>query len=240
VHVCARTKTQRLRFEELSIEADEIGDALKLADRDEALDKVRSGERGGIENGSGPDGDAERAGDGDAPTRWGAQPLYRLYRGDPWALDRPLTTFGRQAGDVLAEQRGRARTAVEKVGQLGEASHEYVTKALDTEHGEALSKIARWAVVTSDPAYLRAFSKLAADPQNGHREWDDRELAAFQRVQGETRAMSLTDASGGFMVPFQLDPPSSSRARAARTRFARSAGRSSPPAMCGTVSRPPA
>jgi predicted phage gp36 major capsid-like protein len=49
-------------------------------------------------------------------------------------------------------------------------------------------------------SYETAFVKLLGDPVHGHMLWDGPESDAFRRVtevQGEMRAMSLTDASGG-------------------------------------------
>jgi HK97 family phage major capsid protein len=54
-------------------------------------------------------------------------------------------------------------------------------------------------LATSSPAYLRAWSKLARN--NGHSLTPEE-----QRSIEQVRAMSLTDAAGGFLVPFQLDP----------------------------------
>lgn len=67
-------------------------------------------------------------------------------------------------------------------------------------------RAAQWAFATSDPLYRTAFLKLATDPNRGHLEWTREEQSAFARVQNVARAMSLTDANGGFMVPFTLDP----------------------------------
>ena len=68
---------------------------------------------------------------------------------------------------------------------------------------------ARWAIATGDPDYEGALSKLVADPTHGHLTWTAGESKAYTRVAGvqaEQKAMGLTDASGGFMVPFTLDP----------------------------------
>src|SRR5215217_2284519 len=66
---------------------------------------------------------------------------------------------------------------------------------------------AGFTIATSDPQYMRAFSKWFADPIAGHREWDARELAAWQKVTSETRAMALgAVGTGGALVPYQLDP----------------------------------
>jgi HK97 family phage major capsid protein len=55
------------------------------------------------------------------------------------------------------------------------------------------SVLARQILLTSSPEYLRGWSKLAMG--KGH-----------AMSPEESRAMSLTDANGGFLVPFQLDP----------------------------------
>lgn len=124
---------------------------------------------------------------------------------DPWEHDLPQ--FGQTREGTLAMLVGRARTAIERCTAL-DSGRERITRALDDPEigSESQSKIARWTVATSDPAYARAFYKLAADPDNGHREFDEVELRAFRRVKSEARAMGLTDTAGGFLVPFQLDP----------------------------------
>jgi HK97 family phage major capsid protein len=68
---------------------------------------------------------------------------------------------------------------------------------------------ARWASATGDPEYLTAFATMLGDPERGHMLWTPAEQAAWRRVhllRQEMRAMSLTDANGGFMVPLTLDP----------------------------------
>ena len=68
---------------------------------------------------------------------------------------------------------------------------------------------AMWAVAAGDEQYMRAFATLCADPTRGHLLWTPAEADAYRaaaRVQAELRAMSLTDAQGGFMTPMVLDP----------------------------------
>lgn len=74
-------------------------------------------------------------------------------------------------------------------------------------HEQALA--VRWALASSHDAYMGAFCKLLADPQRGHMLWSGAEQAAYVKVAhvaAELKAMSLTDANGGFLVPFTLDP----------------------------------
>lgn len=155
--------------------------------------------------------EGQRAGVVERATRPGATESgsYRApitSQSDPWEHDDPAPGFAREG--TLSALLGRARNAIERSTAASDDGRQRITRALDdSETGsEARSKIARWTIATSDPAYRSAFFKLAADPQNGHREFTERELAAFQRVQSEARAMSLTDAAGGYLVPFQLDP----------------------------------
>jgi HK97 family phage major capsid protein len=64
------------------------------------------------------------------------------------------------------------------------------------------SRIARHCLVTSSPAYLRAWSKMATNRNHQLTPAESRALEAAENY----RAMSLTDSAGGFLVPFQLDP----------------------------------
>jgi len=118
--------------------------------------------------------------------------------GDPWSPD---TVKAHPVRDV-------ARAAVERAPDIAPAGRERVIRAVEESDrpAESVTKLSRWAACTSDPAYRSAWVKLAADPVGGHREWTADELRAFQRVQSESRAMSLTDSAGGYLVPFQMDP----------------------------------
>lgn len=109
---------------------------------------------------------------------------------DPWAEKAATPT----------EARSLALTAIERSTAPDHA------KQTATVLAERNSTAARWAQVTSDPAYLRAFYKLWNDPQRGHLEWTPEEHQAHAEVVTFQRAASLTDASGGYMVPFSLDP----------------------------------
>jgi HK97 family phage major capsid protein len=79
-------------------------------------------------------------------------------------------------------------------------------KVTDMLEGREAGRAARWAVAVSDPAYERAFAKVLRDPQRGHLNWSETERAAYSRVNDLARSMTLTDANGGYLVPFTLDP----------------------------------
>jgi HK97 family phage major capsid protein len=114
---------------------------------------------------------------------------------NPWDLSE-MRTFNRTAEDIGGELRARALCAIEKMPGMNQSRREAATHILeefDNEKGD----ISKMALYTSTPAYLRAFAKAARG-----------QMAAFtpDEQAAVTRAMSLTDAAGGFLVPFQLDP----------------------------------
>jgi HK97 family phage major capsid protein len=120
---------------------------------------------------------------------------------NPWDLSE-MRTFNRTPAEVGTELRARALSAVEKMPGMNQARREGATQIIemwDNERGD----IARLALESSTPAYLRAFAKAARGEMNS---FTPDEQAAVGRVNGVARAMSLTDSAGGFLVPFQLDP----------------------------------
>ena len=68
---------------------------------------------------------------------------------------------------------------------------------------------ARMVAATGSDSYLRAFSKLLANPAQGHLTWTRQEQDAFQQVEqlrGEMRSMSTIDNQGGYAAPLIIDP----------------------------------
>jgi HK97 family phage major capsid protein len=118
------------------------------------------------------------------------------------------------AGDpgISGRPFGEARKVIDgavRSGQLPDHAAQAATKLVEQGTTRDRSLAARWAVAAGDPAYLRAFGKLLADPERGHMLWSPEEQSAYRianEVHTELRAMSLTDAAGGFMVPLTLDP----------------------------------
>ena len=109
------------------------------------------------------------------------------------AVDRNADVLSAQAGDTLEEL---VRDPDER-----------------DRHGLA----GRYLEAVSDPDYESAFWRLLRDPQFGHVEMSGAEVEAVRRTRsiarerdyienGRERAMSLTTTSGGFAVPFVLDP----------------------------------
>ncbi len=66
--------------------------------------------------------------------------------------------------------------------------------------------MARWSAPRSSPVRPCGRRPLMRNPTTGQFEWTDAERQAFARVQELQREMNLTDASGGYIVPFTLDP----------------------------------
>ncbi|MEV0190210.1 phage major capsid protein [Kitasatospora purpeofusca] len=112
----------------------------------------------------------------------------------------------RSAG--LSELRSRALDAVEKAPGMPDSARELGTRLIEAETDQN-SRLARFTITASNPAYLSAFTKLMQDPERGHLEWNINEQRAFQEVRELTRAMNLgggSGSAGGFLVPYQLDP----------------------------------
>lgn len=102
-----------------------------------------------------------------------------------------------EALDVLArterDQPHLRRAALDAIARSVEA----------TDGGDVMAQYVR---VAADLDYLTGFHKLLRNPALGQHEWTDDERRAFARTQQLQRAMALTDAAGGYMVPFALDP----------------------------------
>lgn len=119
---------------------------------------------------------------------------------NPWDLTE-VRTFGRDSGEVASELRARALSAIEKMQSASDNVRAAATKIIE-EFDTTDSKLARQVLVTSSPAYLRAWSKMA---RNAQHTLSADEVRAMNEVN-TFRAMSLTDNAGGYLVPFQLDP----------------------------------
>lgn len=117
--------------------------------------------------------------------------------GSPWDLSEMrmgLTRF-----DRARELHTRALDAIEQAPGMSAESREVATRIVD-DWDNKKGELAERVLALSDPDYLSAFMKIAPTFNYGSEGFTDNERAAF------SRAMSLTDAAGGFLVPFQLDP----------------------------------
>ncbi|WP_439030223.1 phage major capsid protein [Gordonia terrae] len=164
-------------------------------EHDAALAEIRSASSAGASDSEARD--ENRGGGGDVDivdtTRHrGAPSLGGKYR-NPW--DTSEVRYG-QAG-TADELRHRAEDAIERMPhasqKVREASAGFVERAGDD------TRMAELVLGTSSPEYAKAFFKVvrAQGQMAGLEAGEQRALS---------RAMSLTDANGGFAVPFQLDP----------------------------------
>ena len=115
---------------------------------------------------------------------------------NPWNLEE-VNIWNRSKQEIAGELRARAVSAIEKMSGTNDVRRQKMTEIIeefDTEDG----KLARQALITSHPDYLRAFNKLSRNPSAANLN-----PAEQQAVE---RAMSLTDGEGGYLIPFQLDP----------------------------------
>ncbi|MEX7470177.1 phage major capsid protein [Mycobacterium adipatum] len=116
---------------------------------------------------------------------------------NPWDL-RDMRTYGRAPEEVTGEYKARALSAVEKMQGASDSVRQAAATILE-RYDDKQSTLAKQCLATSSPVYLRAWSKLARDQRES--------LTAEERQAiAEVRAMGLTDANGGYLVPFQLDP----------------------------------
>jgi HK97 family phage major capsid protein len=125
-------------------------------------------------------------------TRSSAPMLGGKYR-DPWNLtDMRYSHNGN--GDEL---RARAFDAIERMPHATDKVREISTRMIENDGEE--TPLARMVLATTSTDYTAAFTKVVRSKG---------QLAALSggEQQALSRAMSLTDADGGFLVPFQLDP----------------------------------
>lgn len=134
-----------------------------------------------------------QAGDVDVvdKTRSSAPMLGGKYR-NPW--DTSEMRYGR--GGTGEELRARALDAIERMPHANDKVREVSTGLIERDGGE---RMAEMVLATTSPEYSAAFTKVVRSKG---------QLAALSSVEQQalSRAMSLTDADGGYLVPFQLDP----------------------------------
>jgi HK97 family phage major capsid protein len=116
---------------------------------------------------------------------------------NPWDL-RDMSVYGRSPDEVSGEYRARALSAIEKMSGASDNVRQAATTILE-RYDDKQSTLAKQCLATSSPVYLRAWSKLARDQRESLTSEERQAIA-------EVRAMGLTDANGGYLVPFQLDP----------------------------------
>ena len=186
-------------FTELRQEFATVDKHRKKLEREAQIAEVRSAAQGigsfRIERGTLAPGSSSGGYDRDAILEPDSVEEHRFR--NPWDMSE-VRTFGRPTEDVNTELRSRALAAIERMPVANDKVREAATKIVE-EFDDKHATLARQAIMTSSPTYMRAWSKMARN--------EPHLLSAEEsRALGEVRAMSLTDANGGYLVPFQLDP----------------------------------
>jgi HK97 family phage major capsid protein len=121
---------------------------------------------------------------------------------DPWDL-RGIRVYSREPARVAAELHARALAAIEKMPACSDAIRATATRIFEG-CDDRDSRLAKHILLTSRPAYLRAWAKL----MNNKPHLTPEERHAFTEVQehrAATRALTTTDIQSGYLLPFQLD-----------------------------------
>jgi HK97 family phage major capsid protein len=130
-------------------------------------------------------------------------PNFLRHRGDPYEdLDRVRGANLSDRNEV-AGMRTRAQYAIELAGEY--MTEDQQERAEGLVRGDRRGRIAQHILLTGSAAYQRAFESLLANAGNPALLEDD-EAIAYKLAEAHRRAMTLTDAAGGFLVPFTLDP----------------------------------
>ena len=121
----------------------------------------------------------------------------------PRDRDHPTRTTETGTGVKVRDQ---ALAANERADFLPEKSREHMEATIRADD-DPENRLARFVVETSDRDYFRAFAAWMRDPVSGGHEWTEPERAAVRRVKLLERAMALgAGGTGGFLVPYELDP----------------------------------
>ncbi|MFI6337834.1 phage major capsid protein [Streptomyces sp. NPDC050535] len=133
----------------------------------------------------------------------GDGPHFMRQRGNPYEeLDR-IRGANLNDRDIRGDLRSRALYAVELAAEMiTEDQQERVERLVRSDRR---GRIAQHLLLTGSDEYLRAFESLLENAGNPAL-LDADETAAYRLAEAHRRAMTLTDAAGGFLVPFTLDP----------------------------------
>jgi HK97 family phage major capsid protein len=203
----AFTADQQAAFDALRAERETLAASIAAWEAREqvfVVTEVRG--RGQVEEGDGAARNALGEGDGYDRDPIGdprdADPVGGRNRGgNPWDLSR-VQAFGRPAEAVARELSARAVSAAGRMPGSTDRQRAVLVRMLQEQDNER-ADLARHVLIASDPEYLAAFSKGLRGQM-----WDltDGEKRAMRAASELARAMSLTDAAGGYLIPQQLDP----------------------------------
>ncbi|WP_435252037.1 phage major capsid protein [Streptomyces tendae] len=133
----------------------------------------------------------------------GEGPEFMRSRGNPYEeLDR-VRGANLMERTTVRDLRSRALYAVELAAEtLTEDQQERVERLV---RADRRGRMAQHLLLTGSDDYARAFESLLTNAGNPAL-LEDEEAVAYKLAEAHRRAMSLTDAAGGFLVPFTLDP----------------------------------
>lgn len=188
-----------VRFAELTTEFDELYGRKGRLEREAALARVQranvSRQVGNGNPGVGNTGVGRGSDDYDADPLGEPDSITDNRFKDPW--DVGAIRMGLSAQERGAELRSRAMVAIEKMQGTTDNRREVATRMVE-QYDPTNGRLSEQVLATSSPQYLRAFAKLAAS--------QGRAMLSVEEQRAVERAMSLTDANGGYLVPFQIDP----------------------------------
>ncbi len=106
-----------------------------------------------------------------------------------------------------SQYESAALRAVERNGLTGESA-DRLDRLIRDHEGDPAGFGPRYIAAVANPAYSRAFGRILRSPQMAPYEMSPEEATSVREVRqaDSQRALSLTGASGGFAVPFDLDP----------------------------------
>lgn len=129
-------------------------------------------------------------------------------KADPWAAEGDILS----RGETVDGLRERAFDAIEYVTGVPVERRQWVANLLggrDEDDPVALEQsraASLYVLASSAPQYRSAFLKVLRNPQHGFLSWTAQERDAYARTEAVRTAMSLSNANGGYLVPFTLDP----------------------------------
>jgi HK97 family phage major capsid protein len=160
------------------------------------------------------------------PARKSPELISRMSERDVYDLNR-VRTDPMDRGALRGELIDRARRAVDlgkfpTAGRDQEAAQQHIDQLLCRDDSESWngSEVARRVLMTGAPAYQRAFCKVMLSQYRGSVILlSDEEKRAINAVQAE-RAMAVgVGSTGGFAVPFAVDPTLTGTSSGSRNPF---------------------
>ncbi len=119
----------------------------------------------------------------------------------------PFADISAVRAQMPADIVSRAASAIESIPshEMSDEAKEGATRSIEKGTRSA-REIARHVLVYGTPEYRSAFDKYMTSPASFQVTLTEGERAAFAEAESYRAAMSLTDANGGYLVPFTLDP----------------------------------